>query len=112
MAAMNQPSAGQLRRAELEQSLPLPLRGDAPGAPLVVVDVVRVAGEDRAGRGQAGGIGDPVHARPGHRDVHGARRKGGRLVERDSGHRDDRRREAGSRSSARRQASPWASGEA
>ena len=84
------PPGLELFCAHLEQSLPLPLRGDAPGASLVLVHVVRVAGEDRAARGQAGGVGDPVHGRPGHREVHRASRKGGRLVERDSGHGDDR----------------------
>jgi hypothetical protein len=89
MAAINPPRR-QLHCAHLEQSLPLALRGDAPGAPLVLVHVVRVAGEDRAVRGQAGGVGDPVHGRPGHREVHCAAWKRGRLVERDSGHGDDR----------------------
>jgi hypothetical protein len=89
MAAINPPRR-QLHCAHLEQSLPLALRGDAPGAPLVLVHVVRVAGEDRAVRGQAGGVGDPVHGRPGHRDVHCAPWKAGRLVEGDSRHGDDR----------------------
>src|SRR5271163_4154863 len=37
------PPRRQLHCAHLEQSLPMPLRGDAPGAPLVLVHVVRVA---------------------------------------------------------------------
>ena len=89
MAAINHPPGASAIARISSISSPLPLRGDPPAPPLVLVDVVRIAGEDRAARGQACGFGDPVHARPGHRDMHCAWRKGGRLVERDSGHGDD-----------------------
>ena len=80
----------ELQGAHLEQALPLARRGHAPGAALGLVDVVRVAREDRAARGQAGRVGDPVHGRPGDRDVHRARRQAGRLLEGDARHADHR----------------------
>ncbi len=42
------PARRQLRRTHLEQSLPIPRCGDAPGAALVLVHMIGVAGEDRA----------------------------------------------------------------
>ena len=86
----------ELEGAQLEQPLPLTLRGHAPGSPLGLVHVLRVAREDRPRRREAARIGDPVHRRPGDRDMHAARRQAGRLLERDArpaDHRGGRRAE-------------------
>ena len=70
----------ELHGADLEQPLPLTRRGLAPGPPLRLVDVVRVAREDRPRRRQPGRVGDPVHRRPADRDMHAARRQARRLA--------------------------------
>ncbi|WP_082993213.1 AAA family ATPase [Mycobacterium sp. 1245111.1] len=89
----DKPSAWrQLHCAHPKQSLPISRCGVAPGAALVLVHLVGMAGEDRAGYGKVGGVGHPVHARPADGDMHRARWQAGRLVERDSGHGDNRRR--------------------
>ena len=82
----------ELHGAQLEHPLPLTGSGHAPGSPLGVVDVVRVAREDRAGRRQAARVGDPVQRRTADRDVNRSRRQAGRPLEGDAGQADHRGR--------------------